>query len=1348
MKSALPGGPPGVEKVGPYRLERPIGAGGMGTVWCAWDERLRRHVAIKQVVAGHVANARQRLRREASAAARLNHPATVQIFDLIEQEDSEWIVMEFISGRNLRRLLDDEGPLPVLRVVELGSEISQGLAEAHAHGILHRDLKASNVMVTPAGRAKILDFGLAKELQGDGESPSLSLPGTILGTCYAMSPEQIQGFDLDSRSDLFSLGSLLYEMVTGKPPFKGQDIRESLTRVLALYPPPLSEVCPEVPAELSRLIGALLDKDRDRRPRNATEVAATLASIRAALVQEDRADQGGEGASCATLVEPVRLKSTPSPGSGGLTQSVHGRQEGERRRITVACCGLVGINESSPEARLLDVEVLSDVMVVFEEKARETVEELGGRVGAVLGNILWYYFGFPQAQEDDAERAVRAARALIAQSAELGHRSGLAGPQKTALCVALSTGTAVVAGRSGKEPQLQLGSTLDLAMSLQAAAPPNSLVVSTESHRLLSRGFKLEPLDSVRLRGFDSPLALYRVEEALDALSGADELTPLVGRERELGLLIDRFQTACSGGGQAVMIRGEAGIGKSRLVRALRERLADQATWLVCYGSPYHRSSPLAPVAKILESQVFTRAEVTPEQKMCRLERLLRDYGVPLPEENAAVLASFLGHSSDHVPRLAMTQDARRQRTLEVLLALLAEKADRGPLILIVEDLHWIDPSTLELLDSLLGDMAGLPLMLIATFRPELQPAWRNWAGITQISLGRLTDGETEALVASLAGARDLPPVMRRQIVAKTDGVPLFIEELTKTVLEGVGSGEEIPSTLAGSLMARLDRHGEAREVAQLASVIGRVFSLELLEAVSGMNREALRRCLDELIRAELLYRRGMGTQVRYVFKHALLQDAAYLSILKRQRRQVHERIAHVLEERRAETEAEPEILAHHFEMAGLVPQAIASLRQAAYRARHRSAFSESLSHCHKGIELLASLPLSRQRSELELALRSAMRVALVPIRGYASREVEENAARCHALCRELGDAPGLVPTLYNLLEHNLLRGHRQAYLELAEEICRSGSGSEEDLYIGLAGKCVTSFYEGLLPEALRVAEQARACYRPELHARLAQSFREEVSLLPLLYESWNLWLAGRPDEAVRMNEASLATARGFHSPYARATASVHEMILWRELRDVEKVHQIAEEFLVLMRELRFDFLLAMALFGSGWSLLYLGDPAEGLSRMRQGLEIHKGVGPRLTRVYWQTYLIEAYMTAGKLQEGLSAIEEALASRGDEPVVFYDAELYRMKGEILHRTSGATEAEAALRKALDITRLQGTRALELRAATSLACLLHEQGRNGEARSILTEIYDTFREGFATPDLRDARRLLDTITYTC
>jgi class 3 adenylate cyclase/tetratricopeptide (TPR) repeat protein/predicted Ser/Thr protein kinase len=1345
MQSEPPGEPPGSEKIGPYRLERAVGTGGMGTVWCAWDERLRRHVAIKQVVTGHVAHARERLRREASVVARLNHPAIVQIYDLVERDDGDWIVMEFVGGRNLRRLLDEEGPLPVLRAVEIGGEIAQGLAEAHAQGILHRDLKAANLMVTPAGRAKILDFGLAKELREDGDAPSLSLPGTILGTCYAMSPEQVQGLDLDARSDLFSLGSLLYEGLAGKPPFRGDDARESLARILSLELPPLDRIRPEVPGELASLIGALLEKERDRRPRSAAEVAAALASIHAALVQES-GDRGR--ASSATFIEPVRLQSAPFPGGNGPAQNARSRQEGERRRITVTCCGLVGVDESSDEARFLDIEILSEVMALFEERAREVVEELGGRIGAVLGNILWYYFGFPQAQEDDADRAVRAARVLMAQAEELGRRAGLAGPEKTGLCVALSTGAAVVAGRPGKEPQLQLGSTLDLAMSLQAAARPNRLVVSGDDHRLFSRSFKLEPLDAIRLRGFDSPLPLYQVEEALDALSGVDEMTPLVGRESELGLLMDRFQTARSGSGQAVMIRGEAGIGKSRLVRALRERLTDQATWLICYGSPYTRSSPLSPVVELLERQVFTPADATPEQKKSRLERLLRDYGIPLPEENAAVLASFLGHSSDRFPQLAMSLDARRQRTLEILLALLAEKAERGPLVLIVEDLHWIDPSTVELLDSLLDEIAGLPLMLVATFRPEIQPAWRNWAGITQISLGRLTDGETEALVAGLAGARDLPSTMRGQIVAKTDGVPLFIEELTKTVLEGVGSDEEIPSTLAGSLMARLDRHGEAKEVAQLASVIGRAFSFDLLAAISGMEEEALRRRLDELIRTELLYRRGMGTQARYVFKHALLQDAAYLSLLKRQRRQIHERIARVLEERRAGPEAEPELLAHHCEMAGLIPQAVAALHHAAHRARQRAAFSECLSHCRKGIEILGSLPPSRQRSEQELALRTAMRFALVPLRGYSSRDVEENAARCHALCKELGDMPGLVPTLYSLYEHNLLRGHREAYIELTEEIRRSGCGSEEDVYIGLLAKSTTSFFEGALQETLSTAGQARALYRPELHACLTQTFREEVILMPGQYESWSLWLQGRPDEALRTNEENLSIARGFASPYARATASVYEMVLWHELRDVARVHQLAEELLVITREQRFEFLLALALLGSGWSLLYLGDPEEGFARMRSGKEIHKTVGARFTRVYWRTYLIEACMKTGRFPEGLSAIEGALASRGAEPIVFYDAELYRMKGEILYGTSAVTEAEAAFRQALEITRLQGTRALELRAATSLGRLLHEQGRHDEARALLAEIHDTFPEGFDTPDLRDARQLLDSIAANC
>ncbi|HEX7183722.1 MAG TPA: TOMM system kinase/cyclase fusion protein [Thermoanaerobaculia bacterium] len=1335
------------EAVGPYRLIGPLGSGGMGAVWRAWDGRLRREVAIKQIRSEAVMNARERLRREARAAARINHPAIVHIYDFVEREDGDWIVMELVHGRTLRELIDEEGPLSAQRAVQLGCEIAEGLVEAHAHGVLHRDLKTPNIMVTSSGRAKILDFGLAKELPEDGadrQELSLSVPGAVVGTCHAMSPEQVMGLDLDARSDLFSLGSLLYEILTGEPPFQGDNPRESMARVLNYRPRPLHKARPDVTPELSSLVGRLVEKDPLQRPRSAREVADALADLLAPLSTRTRAPAAGSDA--PTVVE--RLPHIGPATRDSSSRSSSSWSAGERRRLTVVCCGLVEVDDGSGETRFLDVEALSDAMAAFQDLVREIVEPLDGRLGAVQGNLLWLYFGYPQAHEDDAQRAIRAARTIASRVEQLANRTGTGDRHRLAVRVAVHTGPAVVAIRTGRTEQLQLGSTLDLAMGLQSSAPARSILVSAASQRLLARSFTMEALEPVHLPGFKEPVLAYRVLEAIDPRGEDSGVLPdLVGREQERQLLFDRFRLSRSGNGQAVMICGEAGIGKSSLVLALREGLAaEAATWLVGYGSPYTQHSPLSPIIELLERTLLGAAGEPPEQRLTRLEGALRRYGLPLAE-NVPLLSSLLSVPAEAYPPLLLNPEVQRRRTLEALVALLGLMAERQPVVLIVEDLHWIDPSTLELLDLLLEEIPALSLMLVATFRPEFQPTWRHRTHVTQISLSRLADDETAALIDRLAEGVELPPGMREQIVAKTDGVPLFVEELTKAVLETGWSGDQpdIPSTLDGSLMARLDRLGDAKQVAQLASVIGRVFSFELLAAVSQIEELALRRGLEDLLQAELIHRRGVASRVRYVFKHALIQDAAYLSLLSSQRQQIHERIARILEELISQgQEIEPEILAHHFEKAGLIPEALVHLQHAAQRATQRSAYSEALSHCRKGIELLADLPPSQQTLEQELALRSIMGVALIPTQGYASEEVEDNAVRSQNLCRELGDTPRLILSLYGSWVYHLLRGRRESTMDLAKEISRLAGDDEERVFIGLSALGTTHLYAGDLEEARSLMEKAIAIYRPALHPTLAQKFGDDSGLLPHYYHYWCVWLRGEPEEAVRRCREATRITRELSSPYVLATGLLFEMILWHELREAEEVRRVAEEFVAHCREQCFPFFLALATCGHGWTLVQRGEVERGIEEIQEGLRSYTALGTKLPKGYWMTYLLEAYLGAGRIEEGLATVEEALGLTADQLDTFYDAELHRLRGELLLGIPDPEKAEASFRQALEIARQQGALALELRAAMSLGRLLRNQDRAGEALPLLAGVYGRFQEGFATRDLQEARRLLDEL----
>jgi predicted ATPase len=827
-------------------------------------------------------------------------------------------------------------------------------------------------------------------------------------------------------------------------------------------------------------------------------------------------------------------------------------------------------------------------------------------------------------------------------------------------------------------------------------------------------------------------------------------LPPLVNREAELQILLDRFRLACSGSGQAVLIAGEAGIGKSRLVRALSEQLAAEAAWLTAHGSAFAQNTPLSPFINLLSRAIFAAegsAEGSAEERLRQLEEVLDEYGLPRPAY-APLLGALLSLPIQDYPSLVLSPGARRKRTFAAILALLGALAERRPVVLVIEDLHWIDPSTLEFLDLLLGELPVLPLLLVATFRPEFVAPWRHQTSVTQLSLGGLSETHATQLIQQVAEEKRLPPEVYREIVVRTDGIPLFVEELTKAVLEADTPLREpagIPFTLGGSLLARLDRLGEAKAVAQLAAVIGRTFSLELLEALSWIKGAALHSALGRLLQAEILHRRGPAHGVRYIFKHALIQDAAYLSLLVSDRQHLHRRLARLLrEEFPTLAEAEPELMAHHCERGGLTAEAIEYLQVAGLRAVQRPAQLEAVSHLSRALDLLLGLPAAPERLERELSLRSVLVAVLGAIKGWGATEVAANAERCVALCQELGDRSRLIPSLYGLWTYHVLRGDRQPSIDLAAELARLAE-TPVQVFMGCSAQAATALYHGRFAETLALAEQAATLYEPNLLPEFTQSFGEESSLLPHVFGFWALWILGKPDTAVRKRDAVLATVEVLHSPFQLGFALLFEMILWHELRDAERVASVAERLLGLAREQEFALLCALAHFGLGWAICQRGDLERGTATIETGVGLHRATGARLPEGYWNSYLIEAYLAAGQLTEGLAVTREALARSESQLDVFFDAELLRLEGELLRSSGDARAAEESFRKALGVAQEQGAPAFELRAATSLVRLLAEQGRGDEALPPLAAVYQTYSEGFATRDLTEARQLLDRLS---
>ncbi|MFY9821879.1 MAG: protein kinase [Thermoanaerobaculia bacterium] len=1331
------------KKIGSYRIEKLLGSGGMGAVYRAFDEALQRPLAIKHLLPGQTnPTASRRFRREAQAAARLNHPSIVHIYDIVETEAGDWIVMELVEGTSLHQGIP-AGGLDPRQAVRLGRQIAEGLAEAHAQGVIHRDLKASNVMVTASGRAKILDFGLAKLVHHEIDQ-NLSRTGFVMGTCHAMSPEQLQGLPLDHRSDLFSLGSLLYEMVTGDPPFRGDTATETLVRVCNFQPPPLAQVRPQAPQALSDLVDWLLVKDPQQRPASTEEVVQCLKALETAERSPGRA---GEDSTTTVTDATVtkRLGDEPVSQASRVTKTSSGfHPTSERRQVTVVCCELVGTEGGSPRA--FDPEALHELMIRLRAEADVVTKRYDGQLETLPGGRrMLICFGYPQAHEDNARRAVRAALELVDQVARMSADSALA------LRAGVHTGPAVVAvPPQGQEP-MTLGTTLDVAMELLSLSEPGRVVVSPATCSLIDKSFVLEALPPVQVPGLSAPLIPHRVLESQESSEDSSvSLLPLVGREQEMELLLSRWARAREGNGQVVLISGEAGIGKSRLVLALRERLEEGTSqWLSCFGSPYTQSSPLQPVVGLLRQVLLRREGDSPlDQLAGALEGIGLTEAVPL-------FAPLLNLPLDErYPALPLSPERRRERTLEALVTLVVEVAERQPLVLLVEDLHWFDPTTLGLLDRLIDQVASAPLLLLLTLRLHTMEAlWGPRAHLSQIVLTPLTGTEAERLIDRVMGDQSLPAAVRRQIVARTDGVPLFLEELTKSVLESREASErqELPATLRDSLAARLDRLGTAKEIAQIASVIGRVFSFELLAAVCFYDEAALQQELRRLMQAELVYRKGFGSQAKYLFKHALVQDAAYQSLLKRERQEIHRQIAEALATRFAEAaETTPEILAHHYTEAGLAEPAIDFWVRAAGLASRRSASLEAISHLDRALRLLQSLPEGPERDRRELRIQNVRAAALITGRGYLDPEVEQTYARAEVLAERLGETAERFWAVVGQNTYHILFGNLTPALELSERLLRIAESEGRPALLSIAWLTLGGyhFYQPDYPRALAEMERAYALSQPD-----DDSYRlrtgPDPRVVALTFLSHSLAHLGQLDRARNLADEAVALARQLGFPFTLATACFQRAVLAQELRDVETVREAAREVHGLALELGLSHWVWRSRFLLAWSELQApvsGQPPFELGDFDSSQQvIAQNAGTNLA--YFYSLHAEILILQGRPKDAWRALDEGLPLTQERGVRAWTGEIHRLQGELLlnaeelREKGGPAEAERLFQAALELTRSHGSRLLELRAALSLGRLWKSQGRTNAARELVTQACEGFTGELGSRDLQEAREFL-------
>src|SRR5215831_19267806 len=729
--------------------------------------------------------------------------------------------------------------------------------------------------------------------------------------------------------------------------------------------------------------------------------------------------------------------------------------EAERRQLTVLFCDLVGSTQLSGQ---LDLEDLRAVVRAYQEAAAEVIQRYEGHIAQYLGDGLLVYCGYPRAHEDDARRAVHMGLGIVEAMGTLNSRLEAEYGVALAVRLGIHTGPVVVGemGSGGRHEHLALGETPNIAARLEGLAAPNTVVISAVTAQLVQRAFVLEELGIQALKGIAEPMGVWRVVGPLETLREAatpapEDVRPLVGRGEEVGLIVRRWEQSKAGQGQVVLISGEAGIGKSALVDTLRAQVRREGlTRVAIRCSPYHTHSALYPIIAHVQQALRFERHDTADEKLAKLEQALQTVRLPL-HEVVPLLAALLAVSlpDGRYPLLPLTPLQQRQQTYDALVAWMLEEAERQPVLMVWEDLHWADPSTHELLGLFIDQAPTAPILHLLTFRPEFVPPWPPRSHMTPLTLHRMERPQVEALIARLANGKTLPVEVVEHIVSKTDGVPLFIEELTKMLLEstllrgeadhyaltGPLAAVTIPTTLYDSLMARLDRLPTVREVAQLGAVLGREFSYELLQALMPMEEVTLQHSLTQLVGAELLYQRGRPPRARYIFKHALIQDAAYASLLKSTRQQYHQQIAQLLEARFPETvAAEPELLAHHYTEAGCHAQAVSYWQQAGSRAFRCFAYVEAIAHVQHGLALLTVLPDTLQRIQHEFDLLITLGPALLATKGYAAPEVGQAYTRARELCQQVGETPEHFPVLWNLWLFYIARSEHQTAMELSEQ--------------------------------------------------------------------------------------------------------------------------------------------------------------------------------------------------------------------------------------------------------------------------------------------------------------------------
>ncbi len=1016
--------------------------------------------------------------------------------------------------------------------------------------------------------------------------------------------------------------------------------------------------------------------------------------------------------------------------------------DGERRHLTVLFCDLVGSTEI---AARLDPEDWHEIGAEYQRTAADAVKRFGGHVAKFLGDGLVVYFGYPKAMEDAAERAVRAALAMVEATVKLNEKFSRH-DVKLQVRVGIHTGSVVVAQGGGKEADM-FGDAPNIASRVQSAAAPDTVVITAATHNLVSGLFVVEDLGAHALKGIAEPMRLYRAAGAGVSRRRSFEgraHTLFVGRGDDMQLLNRRWQSVSDSEGQLVIIMGEAGIGKSRLLDEFRARLkGDPHLWIACAGEELHSNTPFHAVTQMLDQGLGWRGDESKEERFAALERALQAAGLKL-DEALPLIAELLDLPlSPTYAVVKFSPEQKRKRLFAALSGWVYWAATILPLVIAIEDMHWVDPSTIELLQMLAEQGATMPLMLIVTARPEFRAPWPLRAHHAQITLNRLNDRQTREIIASIAARAGLLADVIEGVIKRTDGVPLFAEELTRLMLDSQrqSGAREIPATLQDSLTARLDRLGTAKEVAQIGSVIGREFSYELLSAVSSLPEPDLQASLARLSDAELIYARGLPPDATYQFKHALIQDAAYGALLKSRRRDLHAAVARAIEAKfPALAEAQPQILARHWTDAGESEPAIATWMKAAKAADARSAFKEAEEDYRQALALLSTLPETSRRDAREIDVLIPLVVVAASSHGWSSTEVAALSTRTNALAEKSGNLSQIVLQRFAATVSVWQSGDAVRARALADQLQDLAKREGSDFSLRCA-------HEAQIWTGHTVADFAGVDRHYEAWLRVCE--RSGYGPFPgetpgaagtAAHSAWHLGASRISDE--RMARA-LAFGRQSSNPVDLVVALTAKAQLLVMRRQPEPTREAAAEAVAIAEVHGLTAYADTPRFLALWARAQLGDYEECVALMRKSIAAMLSNGARQSAGDAALRLAHVHNSHGQAAEALAAVEKFLKEYPDYIIVRPNA--LQLRGELRFKLSETDQADADFRAAIEFARQIGTKPPELRAATSLAGLWQAQGKRDEARALLAPIYGWFTDGFDTRDLIEAKAQLDRLS---